>query len=83
MRGRTPEEKRALHGNSPIMTVIQLADYLQIHVSTVYRMLKRGDFNSCTFRVGSDHRFIKSAVDAWIAARGVVEGPEAGRGGVG
>ncbi len=57
-----------MQASSPVMTVNQLADYLQIHTSTVYRMLKRGDLAICVFRVGSDYRFIRSGVDAWIAA---------------
>ncbi len=68
------EEQRAMRAASPVMTVKQVADYLQCHPSTIYRMLKRGDFASCVFRVGSDWRFIKTAVDVWIAAGGPAAG---------
>ncbi len=68
MHTRTPDEKRAVQARSPVMTVQQLADYLQIHPSTIYRLLKRGDLAACVFRVGSDYRFVRSGVDAWIAA---------------
>ncbi len=61
------EEQRAMRAASPVMTVKQLADYLQCHPSTIYRMLHQGKFVNCVFKVGSDHRFIKSAIDAWIA----------------
>jgi len=70
MHTRDPDAKRAMEAISPVMTVKQLADYLQCHPSTIYRMLKRGDFASCVFRVGSDWRFITAAIDAWIAAGG-------------
>lgn len=38
-----------------IMTLFEVADYLWVHPSTLYRMIKRGDIQS--IRVGSDHRF--------------------------
>ncbi len=76
---RTPEQKRAAQANSPVMTVKQLGDYLQCHPSTIYRMLHRGEFTNCVFRVGSDHRFIKSAIDAWIAGLADPDFKEVGR----
>ncbi len=79
MRRRTPEETRVMRATSPVMTVNQLADYLQCHPSTIYRMLHHHDLDSCTFRVGSDHRFIKSAIDAWIAGLAGADFREVGR----
>jgi putative molybdopterin biosynthesis protein len=46
-----------------IMKIDEVAAYLQIHVATLYRLIKRGGF-PC-FRIGTDYRFIKSEVDAW------------------
>ena len=47
-----------------VMTVRELAGYLQVHVSTIYRLLKRSDFPR--FKIGSDWRFLKSQVDEWM-----------------
>jgi len=52
--------------DSPYMTVKDLADYLRCHQSTVYRLLKRGKLPA--FRIGSDWRFRKDAVDEWVSA---------------
>jgi len=59
--------------DSPIMSVKECADYLQVHPSTVYRLLKRGSLPG--FRVGSDWRFRKEDMDAWLhlLARGEVK----------
>ena len=59
--------------DSPVMTVKECADYLQVHPSTVYRLLKRGTIPA--FRVGSDWRFRKADLDAWLIllARGEVK----------
>jgi excisionase family DNA binding protein len=52
---------------SPVMTLLELSDYLRIHQSTVYRMIKRGELPH--FRIGSDFRFNREQIDAWMAAR--------------
>jgi excisionase family DNA binding protein len=46
-----------------VMTVNDLADYLRVHRSTVYRLLKNGQLPA--FRVGSDWRFTTEAIDRW------------------
>ncbi len=48
---------------SEIMTIKEVAAYLRVHQSTLYRLIKRGKLP--TFRVGSDYRFNLSAIDAW------------------
>jgi excisionase family DNA binding protein len=50
-------------GNSRIMTVRELADYLRVHPITIYRQLKCGQLPA--FRVGSDWRFDVEAIDRW------------------
>lgn len=47
-----------------VMTVDELSDYLRVHKSTVYRMLKRKGLPA--FKMGSDWRFLKSAIDQWM-----------------
>jgi excisionase family DNA binding protein len=46
-----------------VMTVEEVSQYLHIHPSTLYRLLKRGEIPA--FRIGSDWRFNIEAIDAW------------------
>ena len=47
-----------------VMTVLELAQHLRVHPSTIYRMLKKHEIPS--FRVGSDWRFLKSSIQTWM-----------------
>ena len=49
--------------NDEILTVTDLADYLRVHRSTIYRMLRLGEIPA--FKVGSDWRFLRSAINQW------------------
>ena len=53
--------KQAPPGN--IMTVRELAGYLRVHPSTIYRLLRQGKLPA--FKVGSDWRFSREAIDHW------------------
>ena len=44
-----------------IMTVREVSEFLRVHPSTIYRMLKKKMLPS--FRVGSDWRFSKAEID--------------------
>ena len=46
-----------------VMTVAELADYLRVHPSTIYRLLKREELPA--FRVGSDWRFNVEHIEEW------------------
>lgn len=48
------------------MTVEELATYLRIHPSTVYRLARGGTIPGV--KVGSQWRFQKERVDEWMAA---------------
>ena len=62
----TDEElKQAPQGK--IMTVRELAEYLRVHPSTIYRLLRHGTLPA--FRVGSDWRFSREAIDLWRLAQ--------------
>ncbi len=52
-----------IHAGPRVMTVNELADYLKIHRTTVYRLLK--DRRIPAFRIGSDWRFNKEIIDEW------------------
>ena len=57
--------KRARKVSDEIFNVSTLAHYLHCHPSTVYRLLK--DKKIPAFKLGSDWRFQRSAIDEWIA----------------
>jgi len=45
------------------MTVDELASYLKVHPTTIYRLLKRRELPA--FKVGYDWRFREEAIDDW------------------
>jgi len=47
-----------------VMTIDQIASYLQLHKQVVYRHVKQG--NIPVSRIGSTIRFKKSVIDAWL-----------------
>jgi len=47
-----------------IMTVPEVARYLHLHVTTVYKLLKNKDIPA--FKLGSDWRFEKAEIDSWV-----------------
>ncbi len=46
-----------------VLTVIELADYLRVHSSTIYRMIRSRSLPS--FKVGSELRFVRDDIDRW------------------
>ena len=48
---------------SRVLTVQEVASYLRMHPSTIYRMLKKNQLPA--FRVGSDWRFTVDEIDRW------------------
>jgi excisionase family DNA binding protein len=51
-----------------VLTLAELCDYLRIHKTTAYRLVKRGKIPA--FRIGSYWRFNIEAIDKW---RGVLD----------
>lgn len=47
-----------------LMTVKDLADYLNVHPSTIYRLLRQGKLPA--FKIGSDWRFRRLDIERWI-----------------
>jgi excisionase family DNA binding protein len=64
MAGKRPQagQESALAG---MLTVTELADYLKISRSMIYRLLKRGEIPG--FKIGSDWRFNLDEIDQWLA----------------
>jgi len=50
-----------------VMTLEEVAAFLQVHASTIYRLLKKHRIPA--FKLGSDWRFSQDSIERWIAAR--------------
>jgi len=48
-----------------ILTLENVADYLRVHPSTIYRLLKRKQLPA--FKIGRDWRFSLESIDRWRA----------------
>jgi excisionase family DNA binding protein len=49
------------------MTLSEVAEYFNIHRGTLYRLVHKGEV-PC-FKIGSDYRFNKDAIEKWMVAR--------------
>ena len=56
-------------GDAKVLTVSELSEYLRVHRSTIYRLLKKGQLPG--FKIGSDWRFNVEAIDQWRLQQGV------------
>ena len=54
--------------NSEVMTIREVADYLNCHLNTAYRLVN--DRKIPSFKLGNDWRFLKSEIEKWIAKGG-------------
>jgi excisionase family DNA binding protein len=59
-------------GSVRVMTVRELAAYLRVHPSTIYRLLKHNQIPA--FHVGSDWRFNIETIDSWRLGQDKVGG---------
>jgi excisionase family DNA binding protein len=50
---------------SRIMTVAEVAQYLQVHPSTLYKLVRRHQIPA--FKIGADYRFDRDAIETWMA----------------
>ena len=51
-----------------VLTVGELAEYLRVHKSTIYRLVKKGLLPG--FKIGSDWRFNVEVIDEWRLRQG-------------
>jgi excisionase family DNA binding protein len=56
-------EQLAAMKQSKYLTVAELSEYLHVHKTTIYRMLKEQKLPG--FRIGSDWRFSLEAINRW------------------
>jgi excisionase family DNA binding protein len=71
------DSDRPLFGRqSKVMTVEEVSEYLHVHPSTIYRLIKRRKIPA--FRIGSDWRFNIETIDKWRSEMeaGAPEGPK-------
>ena len=52
---------------SPIMTAAEVAEFLQVHVATLYRLLKQGQIP--VFKIGTEYRFDRKQIEKWTIDR--------------
>ena len=50
---------------SPVMTLKELAEYLKVHPTMIYKLIHRHEL-PC-FKVGADYRFNRENINKWIA----------------
>lgn len=58
-----------MQSSAKVLTVNELAQYLRVHRSTIYRLLKKGELPG--FKIGSDWRFNVEVIDDWRLRQGV------------
>jgi excisionase family DNA binding protein len=49
---------------SPVMTLAEVAEYLRIHPSTAYRLVRRGRLPA--FKMARDYRFNRETIERWV-----------------
>jgi excisionase family DNA binding protein len=54
---------------SRIMTAAEVAEYLQIHLVTVYRLVRKRQIPA--FKIGSEIRFHRDVIKEWMIDRQV------------
>jgi excisionase family DNA binding protein len=65
------EDERTMLPETKVITIGELCQYLRIHRSTVYRLLKKGQLPG--FKIGSDWRFNVEAIDQWRNQGGAID----------
>jgi len=61
-----------------IFTIKELSEHLRVHPTTIYRLLRQGRLPG--FRVGSNWRFNRAAIEQWEKLQASQPHPPAGRG---
>jgi excisionase family DNA binding protein len=59
-----PERAKDVNGLRKVLTIEEVADYLRVHRSTIYRLLHTKQLPA--FKIGGDWRFNQESIDRWI-----------------
>jgi len=59
------KNERKLESEPRVLTVGEVAKYLRVHQTTIYRLLKTHKLPA--FRVGSDWRFNLETIEKWMS----------------
>jgi excisionase family DNA binding protein len=54
-----------------VLALEEMADFLKVHPSTVYRLLKKRVIPA--FKMGSDWRFNQDSIEKWIKNREAID----------
>ena len=65
-----------MESDDRVFTIIELAEYLKIPKSTLYKLVRSGSV-PC-LKVGKHWRFHKRAIDAWLTQQNRGDGKEGG-----
>ena len=57
---------------STVLTLGEVAEFLRVHPSTVYRLVKKRHIPA--FKMGADWRFNLESVERWVKERESVDG---------
>ena len=58
-----------MQSGDKVITIGELSEYLRVHRSTLYRLLKKGQLPG--FKIGSDWRFNVETIDQWRLGLGL------------
>jgi excisionase family DNA binding protein len=57
-----------------VLTLEEVAEFLRVHPSTIYRLLRRHDIPA--FKLGADWRFNQESIERWVRERESAAGLE-------
>ena len=63
-----------MQSGAKVITIGELSEYLRVHRSTLYRLLKKGQLPA--FKIGSDWRFNLETIDEWRMRLGAAQREE-------
>ena len=58
-----------MESGNEILTIKEVGDLLQIHPTTIYKLIRKGKIPS--FRIGSDWRFRRDRIMRWMAEESI------------
>ena len=67
-------------GDQEVLTIPEIAQWLRVSSSTVYRMVNRGELEGVAFKVGRDWRFRRPNIVFWLHARENLPWQHSGKG---